>query len=149
MGLKLKGLDATLSTFREVDRRFTEAAGEAIGDGAKEIAALARKYAPEDKGDLTRSIRALRVKDGNATKWRIKVGGMQGSRNVDAYAWAAHEGYSTNRKSWKLSKKSLRKGARLHYLAVAFAQASPGIARRISAALKNESAQLAKPRSRK
>ncbi len=150
MALKIKGIDATLSTFREIDRRFTEEAGAAVEKGAKDIAALARKYAPIDKGDLERSIRAQRVNDGRSTKWRVKVGGTQGGRNVSEYALAAHEGFSTNRKSWSLGKKSKAKAAALGvpvgpgYLRRAFTQLSPSISKAISEGLRAETQRLAR-----
>ena len=148
MTMRLKGINATLTTFREVDRRFRKAAAAEIEKGAKDIAALARMFAPVDRGDLVKSIRAQRVNDANATKWRVKVGGMIGGRDVSAYAAAAHEGRSTNRKSWSLGKKSREKAQALGvmvgpgYLSRAYRRLSATIKKRASDALKQEVSQL-------
>lgn len=152
MPIKLKGLNATLSTFREVDRRFREAAAEEIELGAKRIAALARMYAPQDTGALMKSIRAQRVHDGRATRWRIKVGGTIGGRDVTEYALAVHEGYSTNRPSWSLGRKSREKAARLgvsvgpRYLLRAYRLLVGGIRERVSTALNAEASEIGRRR---
>lgn len=115
MGIKVTGIEPTISTFRAIDRRFTEAAARAVEQGAKELAALARSMAPVDRGDLVRSIRAQRVRTESATAWRVKVGGIQGGRNVSAYAGTVHgalgvtDGNSVMGGSLKPGKKSRAK----------------------------------------
>lgn len=165
MALKIKGVDLTISTFREVDRRFKAAAAAEVELGAKEIAALARMFAPADRGDLVKSIRAQRVNDAGATKWRVKVGGMIGGRSVSEYALAAHEGFSTNRRlkgpygqGRRTREKNARKAASLGlrpgqvgigYLSRAFKQLAPQIKQRIRRALNDEVNQIARKHRKK
>lgn len=145
MTMVVRGINATLSTFREVDKRFTAAAAAELEAAAKSIAALARMYAPIDHGDLEKSIRALRVRDTTATKWRVKVGGNIGGRDVDYYALAAHEGRNADPgKGWSLGKKSQEKARRLGvfvgpgYLIRAFRERRSEVTKRIRDALRNE-----------
>lgn len=166
MGLKLKGLETTLTTFREVDRRFKKAAAEELERGAKAIADLARRYAPVDKGDLVKSIRAQRVtSDATSTKWRVKVGGTIGGRDVSEYADGAHAGYSTNRTlkgGYGSSARTLAKNrARalsmglaagevgIFFMARAFKKLAPLIKTRVALALQDQLQAIALTHSRK
>lgn len=119
MGIKIQGVNLTISTFREVDRRFKEAAGLAIEEGAKDMASLARAFAPVDRGDLVRSIRAQRVKDGASYKWRVKVGGVQGGRDVNAYALLVHERFEITTGGETSGEKGYNPGKRSRAKAIA------------------------------
>lgn len=159
MGIKLTGVEATLSTFRELDRRFKAAAAAEIERGAKEIAALARMFAPIDRGDLVKSIRALRVNDAGSYKWRVKVGGTIGGRDVSEYAARAHELMILTRGGKQVpkipgrlrpGKKSRQKAERLgvlvggDYLARAYKALRKQIEANVRQALKGEVNDLAR-----
>lgn len=154
MGIKLNGLTAALSTFREVDRRYNAAVAAEIERGAKEIAALARDFAPIDKGALVRSIRAQRVAGARATAWRVKV-----TNNLD-YAVLVHETFVTTRgektdarpKPRNPGKKSRNKARRLgvavggKFLTRAFMAKRAEIEKRIREAIRKETNDIAKKR---
>lgn len=158
MAVKIIGIEATVSTFREIDKRFTEAAGNAVEEGAKAISALARRYAPVDTGDLVRSIRAQRVSDSGSTRWRVKVGGNGAGHADSNYAEIMHEnlaittGERTNvsRPMYNPRKKSRAKAASSgdpvggHFLQRAFAMLAPKIVKDIRLGLKNELSHIAR-----
>ena len=151
MAIKVKGIQTVISTLRESDRRFKAAAAEELEKGAKEIAVLARRMAPIDRGDLTRSIRALRVRnDSQRTAWRVKVGGIQSGRDVDTYAVRVHElmGLTSGgpgfggllRPGKKSQDKARAEGVPVGggYMARALKALGPTIQKRITEALKQE-----------
>lgn len=161
MAMSIKGIDATLSTFREIDRRFTEAAGDVLEEGAKDISEWARKFAPIDKGHLVKSIRAQRVKDPYSTKWRIKVGGVIAGRDVSAYASLVHErmrithGEPTRRKGekgdgfnpgWRSQKKARELGVPVgkKFLQRAYDMHVKSIEKALREALRRETARFSR-----
>lgn len=160
MGMKLNGLQVTLSTFAEVDRRFNAVAAREIEAAAKAISALAREYAPVDRGDLVKSIRAQRVAGGKSTSWRVKVGGQQGGRNIDAYALRVHETMAITRGGktrgvLNPGKASRQKAASSgnpvggNFLRRAYLKLSPEIKKRMTEALQGEVRVISRSRSRK
>lgn len=162
MAIKIKGIEATLSTFREADRRFKEAAARELEAGAKEIAALARMYAPIDRGDLVKSIRAQRVNETTSYKWRVKVGGNIGGRDVHEYAALVHERMLTTANApsepvedfLRPGEKSREKAAALGvvvgggYLRRAFNDLQADIRKRVRAGLQNEISGLSRKHAR-
>lgn len=106
MGLKVRGLQSTLSTFRTIDRRSTAAARKEIEKGAYAIRDLAREYSPVDEGNLEKSIRVKKGEGDGASNFSRKVvmGGTFGGVNVSRYAAYMHEGSNYN-----LGPKSLQK----------------------------------------
>jgi hypothetical protein len=158
MALKINGVKTLLSTFREVDRRYTAAAGKALEEGAKALSALARDMAPVDRGDLVRSIRARRVSDGMRTSWRVAAGGVIGGRDVSAYALEVHErmaetngsairapgGLGILRPGKASREKARRTGVVVggRYMLRAYRQLQAEIKKSISEALKEETGSL-------
>lgn len=164
MAMQINGMSATLSTFREIDRRFNAAVAAELAAGAKEIAKLARDLAPTDRGDLVRSIRAQRINTSHATAWRVKVGGIMGGRDVNEYAWIMHErleytrGEKTNVKGgYNPRKRSRAKAARLgvvvgrHFLTRAYRALEKDIQIRVRQAVQSQAQQIAgrSPRRKK
>lgn len=136
MAMRIKGVQATMSTLSEISRRSTTDARTEIKLGAEEIQKRAQVYAPVDLHNLEKAITVSRPIDtGRQFKVDIRVGGIVNGRNVDEYALIMHEWSGRWGAGTKAKQASLGVLVGPKYLERAARELFPIIQRRVSAAL--------------
>lgn len=101
MGLRVSGLSKVLANMKRTEERVQKGSLEALRQAAKEVVALARKFAPIDDGDLTEAISAQEVRErtslGRFGQIEIRVGVDVSKLNLEKrkgfdYSIPMHEG---------------------------------------------------------
>lgn len=143
MGVRIKGVSEVVAMIHNDAERSTRVALEEMRAGADEIAELAAKFAPVDKGNLEAAIKVEEDRGGINNRTRVYVGVDESvviddrdGKTVGDYAVIMHEG------TYDLGPKSREKAARLglkvgrKYLERAMKKLGPGIAKRIKERVK-------------
>lgn len=101
MGIKVSGVDALIAQLSQIGQKAERGVADELRDGAKEIAELARMYAPVDEGNLEEAIK--HEEDRTGVNGRIQTyvyvdGSMKGSNGnrVEDYAMEMHESPNYN-----------------------------------------------------
>jgi hypothetical protein len=127
--IRVRGVGALLSTLSRYRTRTYDGARRAMRKGAKDIAALARLYAPVKFPRLELGIKAARpVDDGKRYRIRVEVGGVVKRRDISTYALTVHE-YDMHRRGPATREKGPKAGPK--YLKRAFDDLLPDIKQQI------------------